>query len=272
MTAPVEVPSPPRWLDELVLEPGPPWLSMGTRAIGAAGWQIVDEDFDAFIEEKRRLLRVARDAVVIERDAYPAAGEAAELIKGHDELDKAALEVQEDLAVLVRHDDGWHLEAGVICFPSHWDPRAKLGKHITEVHGPVPHYRDELAAKVDRFLDRLAPDRPAWRRIWMLHASPALHVPHPPPPDEVARARVPDDVWLRSERQVLAALPATGAILFTIRTQQVPLGVLLERPDIAARMAATIRAWQPALASYRGGAPFLARVCAWLDQAVAMKR
>ena len=41
-------------------------------------------------------------------------------------------------------------------------------------------------------------------------------------------------------------------MLFTIRTQQVPLAVLAERPDIAHRMAAAIAAWSPAMRAYKG--------------------
>jgi hypothetical protein len=62
----------------------------------------------------------------------------------------------------------------------------------------------------------------------------------------------PAGLWLRSERQTLSRLPESGAILFTIRTQQVPLAVLAERPDVADRMAAAIRAWSPELAGYKG--------------------
>src|SRR6185369_15328865 len=100
-----------------------------------------------------------------------------------------------------------------------------------EIHAPVPAYADELAARVDRFLDRL--DRPVWRRNWFIHDSPELHLPEPPV--HLPTPRVPDDLWLRSERQTLRRLPSTGAVLFTIGTQLVPLTVV--PPALCRRLA-----------------------------------
>ena len=50
----------------------------------------------------------------------------------------------------------------------------------------------------------------------------------------------PDGLYLRSERQTLRRLTTADVVLFTIRTQQVPLAVLAERPDIAHRFADAI--------------------------------
>jgi hypothetical protein len=145
-----------------------------------------------------------------------------------------------------------------------WRLPDKLGLPLAEVHGPVPAYADELAARVDRFLDRLAPDRPVWRRNWLVHECDELHLPAPPPPPPHP-PRVPDGLWLRSERQTLRRLPSTGAVLFTIRTQQVPLAVVARRPDVAARLAAAIRAWSDDLVAYRSAARWRDATVAWLS-------
>ena len=126
------------------------------------------------------------------------------------------------------------------------------------MHEPVPAYAEELAARVDRFVDRLRPDRPVWRRNWLVHDTDELHLPEPPEP----RPGAP--LWLRSERQTLRRLPETGAVLFTIRTQQAPLSVLAERPDLAGRMADAIEAWSPELVAYRGADRWRAEAVAWL--------
>jgi len=149
---------------------------------------------------------------------------------------------------LVRSEKVWRFGAGVVCFPSHWVPSEKLGLPMTDVHEPVPHYNEELAQRVDRFLDHLAPGSNAWRRNWVIHASPQLHVPRPP---AVGGPVQPRDLWLRSERQVLWALPATGGILFTIRTQQFPLRALVMRPDVASLMASSLRSAPDSLRAYR---------------------
>ncbi len=83
-------------------------------------------------------------------------------------LDRAGRSLQEDLCLLRRRDDGWYLEAASLCFPSRWRLADKIGRHITEVHGPVEGYVDQLASKVDRLFDRLT-DRPVMRRNWYIH-------------------------------------------------------------------------------------------------------
>lgn len=256
----------PGWLDELAPAPGPPWHAMGTRALDPAGWLVADDRREVELAEKRRLLAEAHDVVVA---AVPgpvvaeAASEAAALVSaGATDLEAAAAKVQEDLCLLVRHDDGWRLDAGVVCFPSMWRIADKLGRPLTAVHGPVPGYADELAVRVDRMLDRLRPDRPVMRRNWLLHASPALHQPDPPPP--APAPAVPGGMWLRSERQTLRRLPRTGAILFTIRTQQAPLAVVAARPALAAAMAEAVRSWSDELVAYRSAAAWREPVLDWL--------
>ena len=42
----------PAWLDELSLEPGPPWLDMGTRNLATAEWLVADEHLSVtFVEQ-----------------------------------------------------------------------------------------------------------------------------------------------------------------------------------------------------------------------------
>jgi hypothetical protein len=83
-----------------------------------------------------------------------------------------------------------------------------------------------------------------WRRNWSIHDDPTYFLPQPGPGT--------GDLYLRSERQVLRRLDTPDTVLFTIRTQQVPLAVVAERPDVARRMAAAIAAWSPELAAYKG--------------------
>jgi hypothetical protein len=249
----------PRWIDELSFRPGPPWLSMGTRALRDGLLLIEDDLHSVYLAEKRRLFANAREVVSLSLpEAAEAAAEAAELVSSRISspnsignfrpLESAALQVQEDLIVLVRSEVAWRFGAGVVCFPSHWVPSEKLGLPMTEVHKPVPHYNEELAQRVDRFLDQLAPGRNAWRRNWMIHASPQLHVPRPA---AIGGSVPPQDLWLRSERQVLWALPTTGGILFTIRTQQCPLKALVMRPDVASSLASSLRSAPNSLRAYR---------------------
>jgi hypothetical protein len=178
-------------------------------------------------------------------------------------LEALALSVPEDLCVLLDHDGGWRLDSGVVCFPSLWRLGDKIGHPLADIHGPVPAYAEELAARVDRLVARLRPGRPVWRRNWFVHHDPALHQPEPGPPP-VSMPDPPEGLWLRSERQTLHRLPATGAVVFTIRTQQVPLAEVAGRPDVAGALAAVIAAWPDELVAYRGAGRWRAPVVSWL--------
>lgn len=294
----------PGWLDELDLRAdGPPWLAMGLRRVTEDEWLLADEHRADELALRASLLATRRPEVVHLGPGTEAAGaEALALVQGWlsghglpsgpvdaDEhpLVAAGRLVQEDLCLMVPRDDRHHvhrphpppssprlrrpvhhLDAAVLCFPSHWRLADKAGRPAAALHGPVPRYDDELAVRVDRYLDRLRPGVIGLRRNWSVHDSPALFAPDPPsdprPVDDVA-----GDLWLRSERQTLRTLPATGAVLFTIRVQQAPFGVLAERPDVAAALALRLRAQPAELVEMNGLAPHLPAVLAWIDRRVA---
>jgi hypothetical protein len=268
----------PAWFDELPLEPGPPWHSMGTRALpastlgGDGGGDVVEQ-----LDRKRALLVSARSVVSVRLDrpdVAAAEGEAATVAVASRPVDppppgawtaleRAALAVPDDLCLLVEREGHWRLDSGVVCFPSLWRLSDKIGRPLAEIHEPVPAYAEELATRVDRLVSRLRVDRPVWRRNWFVHHDPELHQPAPGPPPDPAPA-APEGLWLRSERQTLRRLPVTGAVLFTIRTQQVPLRVVADRPDVAAVMASVVEAWPDRLARYRGATHWREPVVAWL--------
>jgi hypothetical protein len=238
---------------------------MGTRALASASWLLPDAEQ---VARKAELLRTAADVVVARlpgAEVDAAVAEAASVVTdgASSSLVDAARTVAEDLCVLVSDDGRWVLAAGVVCFPSMWRLADKLGLPLASVHGPVPAYDVELAARVDRFLDRLVPERPVWRRNWLVHEGDELHLPEPPTPPPHPPV-VPDGMWLRSERQTLRRLRSSGGVLFTIRTQQVPLAVVAERPDVAAGLADAIEAWSDDLVAYRGAGRWRSPVVAWL--------
>jgi dimethylamine monooxygenase subunit A len=266
--------SAPAWLDELPAEPGPPWLAMATRGLAADDWLIADEDRARDLVRKQVLLaeRHAEVFAAIDSPAVVAASvEVLELVlsaTGTDvvptdlhPLDAAGRLVQEDLCLMVLRDDAPHLDAASLCFPSYWRLADKLGRPMAAVHGPVAHYSEELSAKVDLFLQRLRPERPVWRRNWSIHDDPTYFLPDPTPPYQ---GDPPDGLHLRSERQTLRRLTTADVVLFTIRTQQVPLATLDERPDVAHRLAGAIGSWSPELAAYKGTHGALAAQ-AWLE-------
>lgn len=180
--------------------------------------------------EKQRLLREHRnDVLAATNDALLAP------------LERAALRVEEDLCVLI---DGV-LVGGCVCFLSHWKLTDMLGRPVSEVHARVPHYAEDLSTKVDSFLRRLTPQAVVGRRNFTIHELPDLFAPVTPSLQGVP----PGDQWLRSERQTLRRLYRSGAVLFTIKTDQVQLKDL--DVDTRERLAVRLRAEPADLIGYR---------------------
>lgn len=274
----------PGWVDELDLTVGEAHVRMGTRSLDETVWLPPDDLAESEIALRRRLVAEQRTRVfACAPAAEDAAAETADLMErwragGHPgapepaaethPLARAGIAGQEDLCLMVRHHGAWHLEGALLCFPSMWSLAEKMGRPTLEVHAPVAHYAEELGIRVDTFFDRLAPGKPVRRRNLSLWPACLLWVPtptipaalwDPPPADRSGPA-----LWLRSERQTLRRLPASGAILFTIRVQMAPVSVLAQRPDRARDLAAWLRA--PGGASRREQlGPLLQRDLAWLD-------
>ena len=276
----------PAWLDDIRLEPAPPFVTMGLRTLDLERWLTIDRDREADLAYKSRLLETSRStvsgAVSSDRaDSVAPANEALTLIRqwlaAHsvtpaapvgDEhpLIEAARLVQEDLAVMQRIDGLWVLTAGVVCFPSHWTVSDKIGLPLDGIHVPVAHYEEELSERVDRFHDRLMPQSPAWRRNWSVIPTGELHLPAYGYPWQVVDSIDTDGspMWIRSEYQTLRRLPETDAILFTIRIQRAPLAVLRQRPDLAAKMLAAIETWDDAKRRYASTGSTLRALAEWL--------
>jgi dimethylamine monooxygenase subunit A len=150
-----------------------------------------------------------------------------------------------------------------VCFPNRWVLADKVGRHVTDVHAPVPGYADGLAARVDTVLDRLRPGQVLERRNWSMLDDPAMHQPVPGP------RRVVDDpgsqVWARVERQTLVRLARTGAVVFTIRTRQRPLGELDD--EDRRRLTALLSTVPADAAVYKGLGDLREPVLRWLGSA-----
>jgi hypothetical protein len=215
---------------------------MGMRPLEASAWLEVDAHVDAELALKASLLATNYDDVVAtnpqgEAGSRELLDEVVNFLKEHHpernrgrtpgepEIVQASRLVQEDLCVLVK-EDAWRLRAACVCFPSRWRLATKIGTTLDEIHAPVPGYDDELAHPTNSFFDRLTPERSFWRLNWTLLDSPALFQPtsaRTAPSGELA------DWYFRVERQTLRQLPASRAVVFTIRTYVTSAATLSER-------------------------------------------
>lgn len=225
-----------------------------------AEWLDRDEAAAFDLAEKRRRL-----ATEPERVHFRGPDEVEGLVAtalGTDDLLAGALSVQEDVVVLHRTRTGWLFVAGLVCFPSSWEPREKVGLPVLAIHDPVPGYAEEIGVAVDRFLDRLDIDDVRWRRNWSLTTSPDLWLE--PGRPEAPVSDVGRDVWLRIERQTFRRV-APDVIVFGIRIHLWPLGAALDARS-AGGLARKIRTASPAFRAYKEMlATHTDQLLAWLD-------
>jgi hypothetical protein len=134
--------------------------------------------------------------------------------------------VQEDLLLMQRHEQGWRLVAGSLCFPSTWVLAEKLGLAMEDIHGPVPGYAGRMAAMIARIFDNLKVEQPVERLNWSIYSDARLRYAQSkqdplerfPPGQSVA-----ERAHIRVERQTLRRLARCGDILFTVRVHVDPV-------------------------------------------------
>jgi len=241
----------------------------GLAPVAPGDWLRVDEVYAEQMAYRDHLIATRRDRVhALAETARPAALELLDAVLAEvlakpgfsrdgaavirpdgvrivldrdDPLVTAGRLVQEDLVIMQKPEGGAeHLLTGaILCFPASWTLSEKVGRPLTAIHVPVPVYDAGIAARVQRLFDGLQPGRAIWRGNNFVYADPELHQPRRegeerPAPDGAGR-------WLRVERQVLARLPETGAVAFTIHTYVVPFEQLSDddRAALAGRAPVT---------------------------------
>lgn len=244
-------------------------FTIGLKRLDLKDWIEPDEALVAALAEKDGLLSGQRDAVFREEaGSQPAQTEVLALLSAHlterfpafyrCDADRmqigvsgrsvllhgdaplviASRLVQEDLVLLQRGETGWRMVAASLCFPSSWRLADKIGRDMAAIHDDVPGFAGPMGERVARIFDHLPVDAPVWRLNWSLQGNSRLH--HPPETGEGARfpsgAALADACHVRVERQTLRRLPATGAILFTIRIHLDPVSALRRHPQ-GARLA-----------------------------------
>jgi dimethylamine monooxygenase subunit A len=298
-------PLPPQTV-HLPFEAGPYRMAMGLIAQDPSALLELDDRYHEEMAERRDLLATRRGEVfAVVPGAEPACAELLERLTaflpdrfpewfgrdgdllhnrltgetwnlmdpGLHPLELAGRLVQEDLCLVRPAADGPVLIAAVLCFPSRWRLGEKIGRKLADVHGPVPLYAEKLANPVDRFMSQLRPGKLVQRLNWSVLDDPALFQPVRRFRDEADAAYTPENVatrvFLRVERQTLSLLPTSGTVLFGIRVHVYPLGRVATRPEIAARLAAAIRAIPAEVRRYKTLPGYEDATLAYLDARAA---
>ena len=277
-------------------------LAMGLMPLTAEAWIEIDRHYNRYLAEKRRLLAERPEEVFAALpEAATASDELLDLLAAHlttvfpdlfhrednslvnlesgerfdlhgdlHPLDLAGRLVQEDLCLMQPGSEGYRLTAASLCFPTRWRLHEKLGHPMARIHTPVPFYAEKLERPVDRFFERMKPDKPVWRLNWSLTDDPELFQPtgHSRPDVDlgISSKNAGTRVFFRVERQTLRRLPVTGAICFGIRVYQNPLSDIRGEPDLAARLAAAVRQLPEDVLLYKSVKVFQEPLLAYLDR------
>ncbi|MEP3892159.1 MAG: DUF3445 domain-containing protein [Hellea sp.] len=202
------------------------WLDLrtarlpGVQPVAAQDWLTRSDSHDLQMAYRRELINQHRDTVFVATDAaYEVCAELRDLMgvlstQTHPLID-AFLSVQEDLCILQKTDYHHVLTAAVMCFPSSWDVREKLGRSIASIHGPVPEF-SRVSQTVERMLSAIRVEQPLGRANFLVYTDPELHQPRREGVDKPIDPKAPR--YIRVERQTFRRLPKTLAVVFAIHT------------------------------------------------------
>ncbi|KAF2271862.1 uncharacterized protein EI97DRAFT_427448 [Westerdykella ornata] len=221
------------------------------------------------VVERSRGVKVVRNRIV---------GEEFRLQKPWDRhpLEVCARLAMEDFNILQRSNStGEHrLVASATLFPAGWRLRDRIGKSVTDLHGPVPLWKGKLSAPVEHYFTRLT--RPTsndgqynsmQRHTFFIQISPHAASSHPLSPTfphstllfiqsgkdffpGTMRNLSPSCILVRRERQTFRRLSLSNTVVFTVKTNVERLVDL--DGEQRRNLAREIRAWPSEVARYKG--------------------
>jgi hypothetical protein len=261
-----------------------PWrFAMGLHALEPAAWLLVTGEHAHETAQKRQLHAAGADVHRLLPEGAPAAAELGAVLEAHlaqhhpavavdrgitEPLVRLGLAVQEDLCLMLAGPEGYRLVGAFVAFPSRWNLGEKIGRPIQTIHAPVPGLEPAIGRPIQLFFERLAVGHPVWRANWSIIDDPALHQPSNAfrrTTTRVTPADAGDRLYLRVERQTLTRLPDTRAVLFTILTFVVPLGVAAGDRVLARHLAARLAELPERVLAYKNLATNRQAIIAYLD-------
>ncbi|HEX8047260.1 DUF3445 domain-containing protein [Rhizobium sp.] len=264
-------------------------FTIGLVPLDLARWIEPDGDLGRYLDEKQHLFHNHLSEIfVAEDDTRDAQQEVLDLLAaylceshpaicrrdgniisaaGHSidlanpsvsPLLKAGSLVADDLVIMRRKADGWHLVAGHVAFPSSWSLQEKFGRPMQAIHADVPGFGEGTrnATLITRIFDNLQVSQPVERLNWSVNPTNELFLSaskHRRP--QVATAPTLETRFARVERQTLRKLPVSGDILFTIRVYVDPIAAIANHPraaELAANFAAQLDALDEHQTAYKG--------------------
>jgi dimethylamine monooxygenase subunit A len=179
---------------------------------------------------------------------------------------RMALAVQEDL-ILMQHNGSAFFPAWLhVCAPSGWDPGAKSGLDLAQVHAPVAENKQLLAGTKGMALAMINKG-PFVRYVWTLSESNSLSQ-HPVIKAQASSGvseRNANALFFRCERQVTLPLPQWRCSLFLIRVFVAPLASVATSVARCQRLIASLLSMNAATLAYKGLTDLAPLAIHWLE-------
>ena len=147
---------------------------------------------------------------------------------------------------------------------------------LTEIHtsGEVPKFREKLQQSMERFFQKMVPQRAVVRYNYFIQTDGELAWSESLGSEDMfgigwkdARKNPPiESIHFRCERQVLRRLPRRGAILFTIRTYFHPVIDIAQEPGVPGRLASALRSWPDDVVLHKGRKAYEDVLLKYLDE------
>ncbi|KAL2006476.1 hypothetical protein VTN00DRAFT_9144 [Thermoascus crustaceus] len=171
-------------------------------------------------------------------------------------LEIAVRLTMEDLSILMTNEDGeYYLAASATLFPVGWSVNQRIGWTISQIHGPVPLWQQQVANSVSKFLARLTPQSPMERSNYFIEVRRPDEdlfstLFRPEGLSEETNQLQPHDIIIRRERQTFRRLPRTGALVFGVKTTLTALDELSMQE--LENLGKEVESWPEDVGKYKG--------------------
>ena len=259
-------------------------FAIGLKPVDPKTWIYRNADFQNYLQQKLALYETKFQSVfVATEDSLKAQQEVEDFIKSSlptnsdppklpdlPPLAKAALNVQDDLVLMRKKEDGWNLIAGSVCFPAHWSLTEKFNRPLESIHGPVP-MNEKMHQRINRIFSSLQPSIPVWRENWSLDSDDGLRKEKLEHVNKHKSQSTFERFFYRTEYQTLHKLPVSGDVLFTIGTYITHLGDMKRMengPEMLSRFRKQIMELSAKEADYKGITHCRQSLIDWLSEEI----
>jgi hypothetical protein len=191
----------------------------------------------------------------------------------YEPLEFITRQVQGDFALLDQRDGDLFMDAGMITSPADWSLAFDAGMSFKQWHSPVPMaHQMGVFDRALKYLLNLQVDQPVRRLNWTLTINPRLDSSpetfHEWGSDRgtVTAQNAGQLVHLRVELQVMARMPRSNAMMFSIRTYLISLNELVTQPGWGCRLHRVLRDLPDPIADYKGMTRYRQALIEWLSQ------